>query len=149
MWLDRREIDLRLVTTTALPAGTVATFELPVFWLISADRQSGSADLVAYPECCMFRRAMTQTLDAAGLHRRVAAQSPSLTGILVAMRSYVAVTAVVQGTAPDGPITRAEAEGLPPLPRLALHLVLSPSAPALGRPAAKRHKAHLDELCLI
>lgn len=134
--LERREIDLALVTTVAPPANTAQTVDLPLHWLTAPD-WTGEVTLAAYPEACVFRRAMTQTLDAAGKPWRVAVQSGGQAGIFAAVRSGRAITAVAAGTGPADLTERASAPGLPALPPVPLHLVLAPSAAPWARRAAR------------
>lgn len=134
--LERREIDLALVTTAARPARTTATVEVALHWLVAPGWQGPEVTLAAYPDGCVFRRAMVQALDAAGLPWRIGVQSRGQAGIFAAVRSGRAVTAVAAGTGPAGLEERAEAPGLPALPRVPLHLVLADEAPAAARKAA-------------
>lgn len=125
--LERREIDLALVTTAARPARTAETVDLPLHWLTAPD-WAGEVTLAAYPDGCVFRRAMTQTLDAGDQAWRVGVQSRGQAGIFAAVRSGRAVTAVAAGTGPADLCERATAPGLPALPPVPLHLVLAEEA---------------------
>lgn len=140
--LERREIDLALVTTAARPAGTTSTVEMPLHWLTAAD-WTGEVTLAAYPDGCVFRRAMTQTLDAAGRVWRVGVQSRGQAGIFAAVRSGRAVTAVAAGTGPADLTERATAPGLPALPPVPLHLVLAEEAAPWTQRAASAFSARL------
>lgn len=133
--LERREIDLALVTTAARPAGTASTVELALNWL-TAPGWTGEVTLAAYPEGCIFRRAMTQSLDAAGQTWRVGVQSRGQAGIFAAVRSGRAVTAVATGTGPADLTERTNAPGLPALPPVPLHLVLAEGASSWTQRAA-------------
>lgn len=125
--LERREIDLALVTTAAVPAGTTDSVKVALNWLTAPD-WAGEVTLAAYPDGCVFRRAMTQTLDAAGRAWRVGVQSRGQAGIFAAVRSGRAVTAVAAGTGPADLTERASAPGLPALPPVPVHLVLAEGA---------------------
>ena len=96
-------------------------------WLTAPD-WAGEVTLAAYPDGCVFRRAMTQTLDAAGRAWRVGVQSRGQAGIFAAVRSGQAVTAVAAGTGPADLTERASAPGLPALPPVPVHLVLAEGA---------------------
>lgn len=138
--LERREIDLALVTTAARPAGTASTVELSLNWLTAPD-WVGEVTLAAYPDGCVFRRVMTQTLDGAGQAWRVGVQSRGQAGIFAAVRSGRAVTAVAAGTGPADLTERVSAPGLPALPPVPLHLVLAEGA----APWTKRAAAALSD----
>lgn len=133
--LERREIDLALVTTAAPPARTTGTVNLPLRWLTAPD-WTGEVTLAAYPDGCVFRRAMTRTLDAAGQAWRVGIQSRGQAGIFAAVRSGRAVTAVAAGTGPADLVEHSTAAGLPTLPDVPLHLVLAEDAAASTRRVA-------------
>lgn len=134
--LERREIDLALVTTAAPPARTAGTVDLPLHWL-TAPGWTGEVTLAAYPEGCVFRRAMTRTLDAAGQPWRVGVQSRGQAGIFASVRSGRAVTAVAAGTGPADLTESASAPGLPVLPPVPVHLVLAEDAAPWAQRAAK------------
>jgi DNA-binding transcriptional LysR family regulator len=128
------DLDLALVTLEARPARALVSVELPLLWLGAPGAAAAEVALAAYPEGCVFRRAMTRALDAAGRPWRVALQSQSRAGIMAAVRSGRAVTAVAAGTAPAGMTPRAALADLPVLPPVTLHLVTAEGA----RPAARR-----------
>ena len=140
--LERREIDLALVTTAAGPAGTTSTVDMPLHWLTATD-WTGEVTLAAYPDGCVFRRAMTQTLDAASKVWRVGVQSRGQAGIFAAVRSGRAVTAVAAGTGPADLTERANAPGLPALPPVPVHLVLAEEAAPWTQRAAAALRARL------
>ncbi|MCT8330587.1 LysR family transcriptional regulator [Albidovulum sediminis] len=142
--LERRDIELALVTTAARPVQAIHSVDLPLVWLVHPDRTPGEAVLAAYPEGCVFRRAMTQTLDRAGVPWRVGVQSRSQAGIFAAVRSGRAVTAVLQGAEPPGLLPIASGANLPALPDVAVHLILAPDA---ARPA--RQAADILKSCLL
>lgn len=134
--LERKEIDLALVTTASVPPRTQRTVELPLVWLTAGGFSSAEVTLAVYPEGCVFRRALTQTLDAAGQGWRIGVQSRGQAGIFAAVGSGHAVSAVIAGTGPQHLTEVASAAHLPPLPRVPLHLVLAEGAAAPTRRAA-------------
>lgn len=128
--VQRQDLDLALVTLESRPAQARAVAEVALQWVgIPPD---GVVRLAAYPEGCVFRRAMIGALEAAGRPWRVAVQSRSHAGIFAAVRAGVAVTSAAIGTAP--PDLAAGATGLPALPRVPVYLV----SVATLRPAARR-----------
>jgi DNA-binding transcriptional LysR family regulator len=144
--LERRDIDIALVTTAARPAQTVHTVALPLRWLVLSESTTGAAVLAVYPEGCVFRRAMTQTLDRAGLPWRIGVQASAQAGIFAAVRSGQTVTAVAHGTEPEGLRAVASTADLPALPDVAIHLVLAPEVSRAARQAADLLKCRLAAL---
>ena len=133
--VQRQDLDLALVTLDSRPALTRAAAEVPLSWVGAA--QGGTVRLAAYPEGCVFRRAMIVSLQAAGRPWQVAVQSSSHAGIFAAVRAGVAVSAIATGTAP--PDLGEGGAGLPALPRIPVYLVST----AKLRPLARRLEAAL------
>jgi DNA-binding transcriptional LysR family regulator len=124
--LQRGEVDLALVTLEARPAAAVLGVDVDLDWVSGVDFALGpgrAVPLAAYPEGCVFRRAMISTLDRAGRTWHVAAQSRSHSGIMAAVWGGLAVTAVARGTAPLGLRDCRAGLGLPQLPRVPLFLL--------------------------
>lgn len=134
--IDRRDIDLALVTTATPPPRTRTSVELPLVWLTGAPSTDGQVTLAAYPAACVFRSAMTRTLDAAGLPWRIGVQSRGQAGIFAAVRSGRVVSAVVAGTGPGDLVETTSAPGLPALPPVPLHLLLAEGATSRTERAA-------------
>ena len=143
--VQRAELDLALVTLAARPAQAVAAREVALHWVAKGAGQHQPL-LAAYPEGCVFRRAMIGALEAAGLPWRVALQSRSHAGIFAAVRSGVALTAVAAGTAPQDLHEFPLAPGLPPLPPVPVYLV---AAPALRRSARRMQDRLVEALGLV
>lgn len=158
--VQRAELDLALVTLAARPAQAVAAREVALHWVAKdprpqdpkpqdpkpQDPRPQEPRLAAYPEGCVFRRAMIGALESAGLSWRVVLQSRSHAGIFAAVRAGVAVTAVAAGTAPPDLHTCAAAPGLPPLPPVPVYLV---AAPGLRRSARRLQERLIDTLALV
>lgn len=122
----RGELDLALVTLAAAPAKPLAAWEVDLRWLAAPGRvweKDRPVDLAAYPEGCVFRAAMVAALDADGRAWRVAMQSRSHAGVMAAVRSGRAVTAVARATGPGDLIEVGADAGLPPLGRAPIHLI--------------------------
>ena len=133
--VQRQDLDLALVTLDSRPALTRAAAEVPLSWVGAA--KGDTVRLAAYPEGCVFRRAMIASLEAAGRPWQVAVQSSSHAGIFAAVRAGVAVSAVATGTAP---VDLGEGgAGRPPRPRGRGSLVAAASL----RPTARRLEAAL------
>ena len=127
--VQRQDLDLALVTLESRPAQTRAMAEVPLQWV--GAQPTCIVRLAAYPEGCVFRRAMIAALEAAGRPWQVAFQSRSHAGIFAAVRAGVAVTSVAAGTAPAD---LEDTQGLPALPRVPVYLVTTTDL----RPAARR-----------
>ena len=133
--VQRQDLELALVTLDSRPALTRTAAEVPLSWV--GQTKGDTVRLAAYPEGCVFRRAMIASLEAAGRPWQVAVQSSSHAGIFAAVRAGVAVSAVATGTAP---VDLGEGgAGLPTLPRIPVYLV----AAATLRPTARRLEAAL------
>ena len=63
--VQRAEIDLALVTLAARPSLALAVREVPLHWVRAQAAVMSVARLAAYPEGCVFRRAMIRALEAA------------------------------------------------------------------------------------
>lgn len=118
--VQRQEIDLALVTLAARPARARAAARLPLHWV---GQTGAEVALAAYPEGCVFRRAMITALESAGQSWRIAVQSRSHAGIFAAVRAGVAVTAVAAGTLPPDLAALPQPTGLPRLPEVPIYLV--------------------------
>ncbi len=129
--MSRHELDIALVSLASTPANAITTIDVPLKWVMdpSYERQSGQPiGLAAYPEGCLFRRAMTQALDAAGLPWAVLAQSQNRAGIVAALRGMLGVSSMAVGTAPDGVVELVENVWLPPLPRVPISILATDKA---------------------
>lgn len=151
--LQRRELDCALVTLAAPPLAAQLVAETELCWVF----QPGQATelqrpvlLAAYPEGCVFRRAMIMALEQAGLPWRVAVQSRSHAGILTAIRAGLAVTSMAKGTVPADLVAATSVGSLPSLGRIPIHLMQSPDAPdrvmARIKAALQRHFAPVEGL---
>lgn len=132
---QRGDVDLALVTLETRPPSAVLGLNMALSWVAHPALKPGAAEavaLAAYPEGCVFRRAMIASLDRAGRTWHVAAQSRNHAGILAAVWGQLGVTAMARGTAPAGLCENPQALGLPSLPTVPLYL-LSREHPASAR----------------
>lgn len=124
--IQRSQIDLALVTLAARPQGTLFEAELALSWVSApgfGDEAKVAVPLAAYPEGCVFRKAMVEVLEKAHRPWFVQAQSRTHAGIAAALRAGIAVTAMARGTAPEGLIERIATDRLPPLPATPVYLL--------------------------
>ncbi|WP_286181664.1 LysR substrate-binding domain-containing protein [Desulfovibrio sp. Huiquan2017] len=127
------ELDVAL--TTEERAGTVDSRPLPLAWLVAergapVDRRP--LPLALYHTGCLYRRNALAALERAGIAYRVAYGSPSMTGVLAAIRAGLAVGPVAVGTTMEGCRLAMPRDGLPNIPPVATRLrVRQDAAPAL------------------
>lgn len=124
--IQRNQIDLALVTLAARPQGTLFEAELALRWVSApgfGDPVQPAVPLAAYPEGCVFRKAMIEVLEQAHRPWFVQAQSRTHAGIVAALRAGIAVTAMAKGTAPEGLIERIATDRLPALPATPVYLL--------------------------
>lgn len=143
--VQRGDLDLALVTLAARPAQAMAEQQVALNWVCHGPLPD-TTRLAAYPEGCVFRRAMIGALEKAGLGWRVAVQSRSHAGIFAAVRAGLAVTSVAEGTAPADLTEFVSAPGFPPLPKVPVYLV---AAPALRRSARKLQERLIAHMGLL
>ncbi len=146
--LHRQDLDIALATLAARPPSARLAIEARLHWIhhgdfIGPDDEGGIA-LAAYPEGCVFRRAMIGALEKERRRWRVAVQSRSHAGVIAAVRAGAAVTSMAAGTAPDGLNETAATDWLPALDPVPIYLI------SLGKdlnPAARRLEGLIhDEL---
>lgn len=124
--LQRQDVDLALVTLASRPSSARIKTEAQLNWVYSPSfdiREHQAVNLAAYPEGCVFRRAMITSLEAKHLHWRVAIQSQSHAGIVAALHAGFAVTSMAAGTAPHGLLEQAQTETLPALESVPIYLM--------------------------
>lgn len=124
--LYRQDIDIAMVTLASRPSAARLAVSARLIWVHHPDfgpaTKTGLA-LAAYPEGCVFRRAMICSLESALRPWRVAVQSRSRSGIISAVRGGVAVTAMAAGTAPADLHETASSEVLPALEPVPIYLM--------------------------
>jgi DNA-binding transcriptional LysR family regulator len=109
-----------------------------VCWLAATDfappRDGAPWPLALFEAPCSFRALGLAALDAANIPWRIAYTSPSLTGILAAVKSGLAVTARFADSAPGRVSPLGDRAGLPPLGSVRTVLLTSaePASPALA-----------------
>lgn len=152
--VQHQQLDLSLVTLASRPPSCVYEAELPLCWVTAAadvPAPSSTVPLAAYPEGCVFRRAMIETLEAVHRPWYVQTQSRTHAGIVAAVRAGLAVTSMAAGTAPEGLSEVREADGLAALPPVPIYLLshrqsrlgelLQEEISSLAGPGAWRHVA--------
>ena len=116
--MEKQELEIAIATLANPPERAILLGEPRLHW-VGAPAWTGGASsplaLAAYPEGCVFRKAMIAALDGAGLSWRVAIQSRNHAGIIAGIRSGTAVTAMAHGTIPAGLVTLDSRPSLPAL----------------------------------
>ena len=132
--VQRELLDIALLTLASRPANCHFEAELALEWVAHPGVLRNAPQplpLAAYPEGCVFRRAMIGALEAAGRAWFVQTQSRTHAGIISAVRAGLAVTAMARGTVPHGLLAAGEGEGFPALPDVPVYMLArEPSAVA-------------------
>lgn len=126
---DQGAIDVLIVMREGRLPDEIAVLSEPMLWLsASTDPIPTDSDLpiAVLDPPCGFRAAATDALDQAGRAYRIAATSPSLSGLRAAVRSGIAVTARTARFAGEGVAVAPQSLGLPPLPNASFSLRLKP-----------------------
>lgn len=109
---------------------------LPMLWLGRAapplDFSDGCIPLVMFDHPCLFRQTAHEALDGAGLNRRMALTTQSLSGVWSALRLGLGLTVRTGRVVPEDMHDLGGELGLPVLPHIEIRLVsgdnLSPAA---------------------
>lgn len=142
--LDDGQIDLALMFGHDVVPGSVDLGTVPIGWVGPARplvEFDNDVPLVLFDPPCEFRRVALEALDAAAMPWRLAFTSPSLSSQWYAVEAGLGLSVRTPiGLRPGLRIVRHFA-GLPPLPKIELHILLRRGANAEDRPA--RHLADL------
>lgn len=137
--LAQGALDLALVLGEPGPEGGKRLAELPMRWVAAPSLAWPGAGqplpLALLDSPCLFRRAATGALDAAGVPWRVAFSSPSLPAVWAAVEAGLGLTVRTALGLPPRLARQAPRRGLPALPRVGLWLAggePGPEARALG-----------------
>lgn len=130
--VERGDLDMTLATTPGpisdAADGPEVVHRQPVVWTARAGFEPWLEDpmpLALFLEGCLYRRWATTALERAGRSWRVAFSSPSLAGVLAAVRAGLAVAPLAASVVGAGVRVLGEEAGLPPLPSATVSLVRS------------------------
>ncbi len=116
----RGEFDLTILTHTEEPVDDARVIRRePVVWVTSATHvahEQRPLPLAVFHEGCAYRRWTLEACRKHGIEHRVCFVSPSLTGVLSAVRAGLAVAPVGRSTVDKGLRILEERDGFPPLP---------------------------------
>lgn len=133
--LHRGRLDICLRNTAAIDPGGRLLGSEPLVWAAPRDTEPETRSplpLAVFHPGCIYRNWATQALENQGLAYRIACASPSISGVLAAVRAGLAVAPVGASTPLDG--LRVLPEGaLPALPgaMVSLHVADRPEIPAI------------------
>ena len=133
--IQHQKLDIALVTIASRPPECRFATELALDWVTSPNvmpTPPAAVPLAAYPEGCMFRRAMIASLETTGRPWFVQAQSRTHAGIIASVRAGIAVTAMARGTAPHGLRALRVADGLPAMPDMPVYMLATHDSPLVG-----------------
>ncbi|MCY1292509.1 HTH-type transcriptional regulator HdfR [compost metagenome] len=128
---DQGAVDVLIVMRDGAQPDEIAILSEPMLWLsASADPvpAGGELPIAVLDPPCGFRSAATSALDDVGRAYRIAATSPSLSGLRAAVRSGIAITARTARFIGEGVAVAPQALSLPALPKAEFSLRLKPKA---------------------
>jgi DNA-binding transcriptional LysR family regulator len=117
--LNKRELDIAILTAADGNDGRIVHFER-VVWVASKDGAALERDplpLALYNYDCIYRQWAEEKLSHSGRNYYAAFVSPSISGILAAVRSGLAVAPVGRSIVPSDLKVVGEEQGLPELPQ--------------------------------
>ncbi|HEV7322497.1 MAG TPA: LysR substrate-binding domain-containing protein [Ensifer sp.] len=126
---DQGAIEVLIVMREAAASDEMAVLREPMVWLSASDDPAvfdGELPLAVLDPPCGFRSAATVALEEAGRPFRIAATSPSLSGLRAAVRSGIAVTVRTARFLGEGVTLAPKALALPALPNAEFSLRLKP-----------------------
>ncbi|MCF8045446.1 MAG: LysR family transcriptional regulator [Desulfarculaceae bacterium] len=125
LYADLLQDKLDLALCTALDAVGEEVLAEPVVWVTGMDEDAlaqGSVPLAVYGHDCMYRKWAVQALERIGRPFHIAYMSPSISGILAAVRSGLAVAPVGLNSVPRYARIVKSREGFPGLPEASISL---------------------------
>lgn len=128
---DQGLIEVLIVMREAETSDELAILREPMVWLAASVDPPAADDempIAVLDPPCGFRSAATAALEEAGRPYRLAATSPSLSGLRAAVRSGIAVTARTVRFLGDGVSVAPQTLLLPALPTAEFSLRLKPRA---------------------
>lgn len=134
--VERRELDLAIVTEQPRTEGRTAICESELVWVAGAQMhvvKDAPLPLAFMPVGCEYRKRALAALDMAGRSWRMAANSLSPTGVRAAIRADLAVSAMPLASIESGYRILSDADGLPKLDSIRISAYTHPeSANALS-----------------
>ena len=129
LYSDLMDGRLDLIVSSDLETGGETIQKEPVIWAGSPGlpRTGASLPLAVYDELCTYRAWAISALETLGRPYHIAYMSPSIAGILGAVRAGLAVAPIGQSALPGDLRQLDEKEGFPALPsaRISMHKLRS------------------------
>mgnify|MGYP006281513237 CR=1 FL=1 len=125
LYADLLQDKLDLALCTALNAGGEEIRSEPIVWVTGMEEEAlaqGSVPLAVYGHDCIYRKWAVKALEKIGRPFHIAYMSPSISGILAAVRSGLAVAPVGLSVVPADARILERREGFPSLPHAAISL---------------------------
>ncbi len=125
--LNKGNLDLIIKSDIDSGQRGETVFSDRVVWVTSAKHiiyETDPLPLAAYHEECTFRQWAVKTLEGMGRDYRIAYTSPSIAGILAAVKSGLAVAVIEKSAAPADIHMLTPEEGFPELPMSTTTMIL-------------------------
>jgi DNA-binding transcriptional LysR family regulator len=123
--VEKDQLDLALAVGQAQRPAAETLGHLELVWIAARDfsrREDGSLPLVLFGQHCAFRKVALEKLDEAGVPWRVAAVSPSSSGLWASVLAGIGMTARGALGVPAGLVWKKKLFGLPALGSLPVTL---------------------------
>lgn len=127
--LEAGDYDLVVMSQAIQTPDAVVLREEPVVWVTapgSLASEQRPVPVAHFSYGCLFMEAAAETLLRGGIAFRVMYRSNSVTALLAAVESGLAVSALVASTVPSTLLTHDSLWGLPPLPTVKIVLRTAP-----------------------
>jgi DNA-binding transcriptional LysR family regulator len=123
--LDAGDVDLAFVTQPCGRTDGEVVYREQLVWAAAEKSEAPAADplpLAIFGPGCVYRDAALRALDTCGRAWRIAYNSPSRDGLLIAVRAGLAVTVATESTLESGLAAIDAHHALPVLPEIELSL---------------------------
>lgn len=127
--LDAGDVDLAFVTQPCGRTDGMVVYREQLIWAAAIGSEAPALDplpLAIFGPGCVYRDAALRALDACGRSWRLAYNSPSRDGLLIAVRAGLAVTVATEKTLESGLARIERRHALPSLPEIELSLHRQP-----------------------
>jgi len=127
------------------PGGGVGVWRELLVWAASPRlllAEGGALPLVLAPVPDVYRKRALASLDAVGRSWRIVYTSPSLNGLLAAVKAGLGVTVLPREMVPPGFMLLGAEQGLPPLPDAEIVLYRAPGALSRAAELLAEHIVH-------
>ena len=126
--LNEGQLDLIIKSDIGVVQRGITVHQDSVVWVTSGSRMVHEADplpLAAYHEECTFRLWAVKSLEAIGRDYRIAYTSPSVAGVLAAVRSGLAVAVIEKSAVPQDMRILSIDDGFPEMPTTTVSMIIA------------------------